>query len=91
MLDDAIKPLAKALADMLLEAEAWGRAMADLWCLFPEDGWVHGSPKQPDRVLHASRELTIPAVEAEIDELAAAWHRELQRSMGVAKFENEPD
>jgi len=67
MLDDSIRPLARALAEMLLAAEAWGRAIVDLWCLFPNEGSVsvYGAQRQPTtRQLHTSRELTIPAVDA---------------------------
>lgn len=90
MLEEWIKPLAKALAAILAEAEAWGRVAVDLWCLFPGDEPVHGPRRQPfDRHLHAAQELTVPATEAEVDAVAHAWHRELQRSMGVMKFEDE--
>lgn len=90
MLEEAIKPLALALAAMLFEAEANGRAIVDLWCLLPPKGTVHGQqrPSVP-RQLHSSRQLPIPATDSEVEELALSWHRELQRSIGVAKFEDD--
>lgn len=35
-------------------------------------------------------ELTIPAADGEAAALAAAWHRELQREVGILKFEGNP-
>ncbi|HET7052506.1 MAG TPA: ATP-binding protein [Solirubrobacterales bacterium] len=90
MLGESIKPLARALAAILTEAEAWGRAVVDLWCLFPGDEPIAGPHRQPfARHLHAAGEITTPATEGDVDALASAWHRELQRSIGIVKFEDE--
>ena len=90
ILKEEIEPLAHTLAAMLAEAEAWGRAVVDLWCLFPGDERIFGPRRQPlDGRLHAAQELTIPAADAEVEAVAKAWHREFQRSMGVMKFEDE--
>lgn len=89
MLAESIRPLASAISNMLLQAETRGRAVVDLWCMFPGNEPIHGPARQPfDRRLHASRELTVPADEAEIEALAASWHRELQREMGLARYED---
>lgn len=90
ILDEELRPLARFLADALAEAEAFGRAIAEVFILFPPMVQVHGAERSTPRELHASRELTAPADAHEVDELAEAWHRELQRSIGIAKFEAEP-
>jgi hypothetical protein len=36
-----------------------------------------------------SRELTVPVDNAETDALALSWHRELQRAIGIVKYEGD--
>lgn len=86
-LDDELTPLARTLADALAKAEAFGRAIVEVFILFPPKAEVHGAQREGVRELHASRELTVPADDLEVDELAEAWHRELQRAVGIVKFE----
>lgn len=90
MLEDELKPLARAIAKLLRQAEAYGRVAVDLWMLLPSDANVH--EQQIDKVpreLYVARELTVPAGEDEVDGLALSWHRELQRAMGIVKYEDD--
>jgi Putative DNA-binding domain len=90
ILDEEIRPLVMTLAALLYEAEAYGRAIVDLWIVFPPEGFAHGQSRAISRHLHVSGELTIPADESEAAALAVAWHREIQREAGIVKFEREP-
>ena len=79
-----------AIAKLLRQAEAYGRVAVDLWMLLPSDDNVH--EQQIDKVpreLYVARELTVPADEDEVDGLALSWHRELQRAMGIVKYEDD--
>lgn len=90
-LDDEIRPLVETLVALLHESEAIGRAVVDLWVVMPPTVSVHGQ-RRPGvaQHLHVAGELTIPADNAETAALAVAWHRELQREVGIVKFEREP-
>lgn len=88
ILEDEIQPLATLLADGLAEAEAHGRAIVDLWVLLPPLSNIGPGDRGPRR-LHVSRELTVPADAHEVREVALAWHRELQREVGIVKYEDE--
>jgi hypothetical protein len=90
-LDDEIRPLARFVADALAEAEAFGRAIVEVFILLPEEAQVYGAQREVPRVLYASRELTVPADDEEVDALAQAWHRELQRGVGIAAHEAEEE
>lgn len=91
MLDEEIRPLVTAIAALLYEAEAYGRAVVDLWIVQPPATWIHEQERDTaPRALHVSGELTIPADESEANALAVSWHRELQREVGIVKFEREP-
>ena len=92
MLEDELKPLARAVAELLRQAEAYGRVAVDVWMLLPSSANVR--EQQIDNVpreLYVARELTVPANEDEVDGLALSWHRELQRAMGIVKYENDQD
>lgn len=89
LLDDNLIPLAATLSDMLVEAEGYGRAIVDLWLLIPPKGDIAGRRREIPRALYASRDLTVPAGADEVQELAHSWHRELQRAIGIIKFEGE--
>lgn len=91
MLEDELKPLARAIAKLLRQAEAYGRVAVDLWMLLPSGANIR--EQQIDvvpRELYVARELTVPADEDEVDALALSWHRELQRAMGIVKYEDDP-
>lgn len=90
VLGTELLPLVSALAHLLRAAEAYGRAALDLWVLLSEEAKLHGEHRKTERDLHVSRELTIPADEDEVREVALQWHRELQRTAGIAQFEREP-
>jgi hypothetical protein len=90
MLEDELKPIARAIADLVRQAEAYGRIAVDLWMLLPSNVNVH--EQQIDdvpRALHVGSELTVPANEDGVDGLALSWHRELQRAMGIVKHEDD--
>jgi hypothetical protein len=90
LLDDEIKPLLATLADLLYEAEAFGRVAVDLWIQRPHKSDVREQVRESVPVgLHVAGELTIPAEDSEVNALAHAWHRELQREFGIVKFEGE--
>jgi hypothetical protein len=72
---------------MLAFAEAYGRALCDVWLLLPADANVHGAPRSAPPLMHASGELVIPADAAEIAALADRWKREMERSVGMPTFE----
>jgi hypothetical protein len=90
VLDEEIRPLAYKLAAALHEAEAFGRAAVDMWIAWPPKTAVREQERDAiPNAIHLGGELTIPADESEVDALAAAWHRELQRELGIVKFERE--
>jgi hypothetical protein len=89
MLEDELRPLVATLAALLYEAEAYGRAAVDLWIVRPPKSTIRGQARETVPQLHVAGELTVPADEAEAAALAHAWHRELQREIGVVKFEGE--
>jgi hypothetical protein len=89
MLETEIRPLVMTLASLLYEAEAFGRAIVDLWILLPPNPRVQSQLRQPGREIHVSGELTIPADSSEAAALAVSWHRELQREVGIVKFERD--
>lgn len=80
-----IVPLARTLATLLQESEAYGRAVTDLWLMLPP----RSLPEGVAFGVHASSEITIPADEDEIMDMSAGWHRELQRNFGIVKYERE--
>jgi len=90
MLEDELKPIARAIAELLRQAESYGRVAVDLWMLLPSNANVH--EQQIDdvpRELYVGRELTVPADEDDVEALALSWHRELQRAMGIVKYEDD--
>jgi hypothetical protein len=90
MLEEEIRPLVTTLAALLYEAEAYGRAAVDLWIVRPPKAEIRGQLRETLPHLHVAGELTIPVDEDEGAALAHRWHRELQREIGVVKFEGEP-
>ena len=42
-------------------------------------------PREP----YVGRALTVPADEGDVEALALCWHRELQRAMGIVKYEHD--
>ena len=91
VLEDELLPLTTSLSALLEQAEAYGRAVVDLWLVMARGVQVHRAVVAGmDREMHVSREVTIPADEDEVRALAESWHRELQRNVGIAKFEGEP-
>jgi hypothetical protein len=91
MLDGEIRPMAKTLATLLQTSEAFGRALVDLWVLLAPGDEIRDRRRDPLSQLFASGELTIPAGDDEVHALAERWHRELQRHVGITKFEGGPD
>jgi Putative DNA-binding domain len=90
ILEDELKPIAHAIADLLRQAEAYGRVAVDLWVLLPSTAGVHEQQiADVPRELYVGRELTVPADEGDVEALALSWHRELQRAMGIVKYEND--
>ena len=90
MLEDELKPIARAIAHLLRQAEAYGRVAVDLWMLLPSTASVHEQQiADVPRELYVGRELTVPAHEDDVEALALSWHRELQRAMGIVKYEND--
>jgi hypothetical protein len=90
VLDDELKPLADAIAQLLRQAEAYGRIAVDLWMVLPSNANVREQRiDNAPRELYVARELTVPADDDEIDGLALSWHRELQRAMGIVKYEDD--
>lgn len=90
MLENELKPLTTAIAELLRQAEAYGRVAVDLWMLLPSSANIR--EQQIDSVprgLHVARELTVPADMDEVDGLALSWHRELQRAIGIVKYEDD--
>jgi hypothetical protein len=87
-LDEDVRPLARALADALVDAEAYGRAVVGLRFALATDGRLLGQVRDDcSPVVQVQREVTIPADEDEVEQLAQAWYRELQRSFGIEAFE----
>lgn len=93
ILDSDLRPLARCLAELLKAAEAYGRALVDLTLMLPSTTTLYeaGFSKPPKDPLFTSGQLTIPADDDEVDALATYWHRELQRQLGIVKFEGEPE
>jgi hypothetical protein len=92
ILEDELRPLARTLADLLRQAEAYGRVAVDLWMLLPPKSHVREQQiVDVPRELYVARELTVPADEDEIEALALSWHRELQRAIGIVKYEDDQE
>jgi hypothetical protein len=90
MLEDELKPIAFAIAGLLHQAEAYGRVAVDLWMLLPSTASMRQQEiADVPRELYVGRELTVPADEDDIEALALSWHRELQRAMGIVKYEDD--
>jgi hypothetical protein len=89
LLDAEIRPLVKTLASSLDEAEAVGRTIADLWIIMSPEAGIGGRQRAVPAQLHVSGELTVPATDDEIEALALAWHREIQRTIGIVKYERD--
>jgi hypothetical protein len=89
ILDGELRPLAVALIETLTAAEAIGRSVVDLWILTPADSRSFGGGHRVPRDLHVAREVTIPADADEVAALAESWHREVQRALGIVKYEGE--
>jgi hypothetical protein len=89
ILEDELKPLARAIAGLLRQAEAYGRVAVDLWMLMPDTAHIREQQIDGEPQLHVTRELTVPVDSAETDALALSWHRELQRAIGIVKYESD--
>ena len=87
MLDEQIRPLARVVTDLLVAAEAYGRALLDFWVITPSEVVADDDQERRVEFLHAAGELSIPADQAEVEALAASWYRELQRTLGIVRFE----
>jgi hypothetical protein len=83
---DEIQPILSRLSVMLGFAEAYGRALCDLWLLLPGEADVHRAPRR-ESLMHVSGEIVVPADEAEVTALAERWLRELERNVGMPSFE----
>lgn len=90
MLDEELVPLAQTVTSLLRNAEAFGRAAVDLWIVFAHGGRLHGGHRHAGGHIHVAREITIPADDDEVLDLAEQWHREVQREAGIVKFEGKP-
>jgi hypothetical protein len=88
--EQELLPPANALTNLLTEAEAYGRAIADVWILLPADSTISGERHKGARAIHISREITIPVDDSDVRELALQWHRELKRTVGIEAYEGEP-
>jgi hypothetical protein len=89
LLEDELRPLAHAIATLLQQAEAYGRAAVDMWMLMPDTAVIREQEIDGRPELHVTRELTVPGDADEADALALSWHRELQRAIGIVKFEGD--
>jgi hypothetical protein len=89
MVDENIRPLVHEMARLLSSAEAIGRVVMDMWLIMPRDGQVYPGDRPMLGELHVAGELVIPAGHDEAEGLTLAWHREIQRSVGIIKFEGE--
>ena len=88
MLEDELLPLASALVEILSTAEAIGRVVIDVWVLLSNETiTTTGQGQMLEGAIHVSREITIPASEKDVRDLAESWHREIQRELGIVKFE----
>lgn len=88
-LDGELRPALVGLVDALTRAEAFGRAVADVWIIQAIGGQLHGGMRTAPRLLHAAGELSIPAEPSEVEALASSWQRELEREVGLERFEGE--
>ncbi len=93
---ELIRPLIDLVADGLAQAEAYGRAVMDMWLCLPGDVAVneaqrHQPGPNPDATreveIHASGEVTIPSSEEETAALGRQWERELARNFGIHAWE----
>jgi hypothetical protein len=57
--------------------------------LMPNNANIREQEIDGEPQLHVTRELTVPADSAETEALALSWHRELQRAIGIVKYEGE--
>jgi hypothetical protein len=89
LLDEEIRPLVTEIATLLATAEAIGRVVLDMWIAMPPRTTILPVEANPPLALHVSGELVIPAQPDEIESLAQAWHREIQREIGIVKYEGE--
>lgn len=80
---DLIRPLVEAASQLLLDAEALGPAVVDLWVCFPEGLQIHRAERSISGNVHCSSELVIPAEEQERAELAKQFEREIGREAGM--------
>jgi hypothetical protein len=84
-----VQRLARAVADMLAAAEAFGEAAADVWLSLPHGVLIDDSLRSHPPDMHFARDLNIPADEAEIAAFAAAWEREIARECGHPAWEGD--
>lgn len=84
---EEIKPTLDRLAIMLASAEAYGRALCDVWLLLPGEADVYRAIRSTPSLMHASGEIVIPADAGEIAALTDRWRREMERSVGISAFE----
>ena len=89
LFEDELRPLARAIATLLQQAEAYGRAAVDMWMLMPDTAVIREQEIDARPELHVTRELTVPGDADEAEALALSWHRELQRAIGIVKFEGD--
>lgn len=90
MLDEVVSseitPMLRRLSTMLEFAEAYGRALCDMWLVLPGELPVYQATRRASR-MHASGEIVIPADDDEVSALADLWRRELERNVGMPSFE----
>jgi hypothetical protein len=80
--------LARFVGAGLAEAEAFGRAVADLSIVVPASARIYGAARdKPPRPLRAVHEIVAPPSEQDVTDLAEAWHREIQREVGIETYE----
>jgi len=89
LLEGELQPLARTLVSLLEAAEAIGRSVVDFWLVLPARGEMAGGPARRLNRLSATGEITVPATADEVDALAGRWFRQIQRSMGIVKYEHD--
>ncbi|GIK83202.1 MAG: hypothetical protein BroJett024_43070 [Alphaproteobacteria bacterium] len=91
ILEAELLPIANALATMLESGECVGRVATDLWIRTADPRIQDGDVLRRSGDLHVARDLTAPLEQGDVISLAESWHREIQRSMGIVKFEDDAD
>jgi hypothetical protein len=87
LVTEEIRPILDRLATMLTFAEAYGRALCDVWLVFPTDVEIYRALRNAPTQTHVSGEVVIPADTDEITALTDKWRREIERIVGISAFE----